>query len=273
MLQLLLQNKETEAVHVKGREEVSRFLFNWADIIDEQASKPTPVLPVLSPKSKEYTKTAAFNLIGALSFLAVIYSNELVYPNSWKEARFLLMFNMWMSHWCWVDVWRGIQNTKLRTLLTIGSSLAGLTLPAMFIPEMQAGHESTIRLLKEMSLIIAGSHIVAATLFEKVTKQKEEVAIEAPPAEQPAPRTMAVRSRPRDLQVQSQGSRNGHYFYVQFEVPGDSLTKQRFLDVILYEGDAALGKEPELLIVRSNHRPDQIFDEVVRYESERQEGN
>ena len=73
--------------------------------------------------------------------------------------------------------------------------------------------------------------------------------------------------------MESQGSRDGHYFYVQFEIPGDHLTEPRFLDVILYEGDAALGREPELLIARSNHRPDQIYDEVVRYERERQKDN
>lgn len=121
--------------------------------------------------------------------------------------------------------------------------------------------------------MIAASHFVTATFFEKMAKPKGEVAKEGPPTEQPGPPALAVPSKPRELQVESQGSRNGHYFYVQFEIPGDGLTKPRFLDVILYQGDTALDREPELLIVRSNHRPEQIYDEVVRYESERQAGN
>jgi hypothetical protein len=259
---MVIRNQETEAIHIKGRKEVSRFLFNWAEVIDEQVAKPTPVTPLIPPKTKEFVKSA-INFVGALTFLTIIYSNEIMHPNSWKDARFGLMINMGMSHWCWVDVWRGIKSTKLRTLLTIGSSMAGLALPALLIPEMRSGHEATLQVLKEMAVMIAASHAVSVAYFQKLIK----------PAEQPKYPVIAVPSRPRDLQVESQGSRNGHYFYVQFEIPGDSLTKPRFLDVILYQGDAAQDKEPELLIVRSDHPPEQIYDELVRYESERKTDN
>lgn len=268
LMELLLQNRDTEAVHIKGRNDVSRFLFNWAELIDEQVALPTPPTPLAPSKTKEFAKTA-FYLLGAMVFLTVIYSNELVHPNTWKEARFGLMVNLWMSHWCWVDVWRGIKNTKLRTLLTVGSSMLGVTLPAILIPEMQSGHEVTIQLLKEMSLMIGAGHVVAATLFAKAAKQEVKAGNEEPTTDKPQYPAIALRSRARDLQVESQGSRNGHYFYVQFEVPSDGLTKQQFLDVILYQGDSTLDREPELLIVRSNHRPELIYDEVVRYESER----
>lgn len=272
LLRTVLSKTTTEAIHIKGREEVSRFLFSWAELVDQQVASPTPPTNIAPSKPNKFAKSAV-NLVGAMVFLTLIYSGELAHPNAWKEARFGLMMNMWLAHWCWVDVWRGIKNTKLRMLLTLGSSMLGVTLPAVLIPEMHSGHEITIKMIKEMALIIGVSHAVTATLFARAAKPQVEVANEEPSAEKPKNPTIAVRSRPRDLQVESQGSRNGHYFYVQFEIPGDDLTKQRFLDVILYQGDSALGREPELLIARSNIRPEHIYDEVVRYNSERQADN